>query len=94
MPASTPMQPVDISGAKEISFWARGDGKVYRVMLFAESRGMTPMTRTFQSTAEWKEHTIPLAAFGTNGKDLVMLIFAAGPAPGAFELLVDGVKLR
>ena len=94
IPANTPMQPVDVSAAKEISFWARGDGKVYRVMLFAQSRGMTPLMRTFQSTAEWKEHTIPLAAFGTDGKDLVMLIFAAGPAPGGFELLVDGIKLR
>ena len=94
MPASTPMQPVDISAAKEVSFWARGDGKVYRVMLFAQSRGMTPMTRTFQSTAEWTEHTIPLAALGTDGKDVVMLIIAAGPAPGTFELFVDGVKLK
>jgi len=88
------MQPVDMSTAKEISFWARGDGKVYRVMLFAQSKGMTPMIRTFQSTTEWKEHTIPLAAFGTEGKDVVMLIIAAGPATGAFELFVDGVKLR
>jgi imidazolonepropionase-like amidohydrolase len=94
IPASTPMQPVDMSTAKEISFWARGDGKVYRVMLFAQSKGMTPMTRTFQSTVEWKEHTIPLAAFGAEGKDVVMLIIAAGPAAGAFELFVDGVKLR
>ena len=94
MPASAPMQPVDMSAAREISFWARGDGKVYRVMLFAQSKGMTPMIRTFQSTAEWKEHTIPLAAFGTEGKDVVMLIIAAGPAAGAFELFVDGVKLR
>ena len=52
------------------------------------------MTRTFQSTTEWKEHTFPLAAFGTEGKDLIMLIVAAGPAPGSFELFVDGVKLR
>lgn len=94
IPASTAMQPVDMSAAKEISFWARGDGKVYRVMLFAQSRGMTPMTRTFQSTAEWKEHTIPLTAFGTEGKDVVMLIIAAGPAAGAYELFVDGVKVK
>jgi imidazolonepropionase-like amidohydrolase len=94
MPASAPMQPADLSAAKEISFWARGDGKVYRVMLFAQSRGMTPLTRTFQSTPEWKEHTIPFTAFGIEGKDVIMLIIAAGPAPGAFELFLDGVKLR
>jgi hypothetical protein len=94
MPASVPMQPADISAAKEIAFWARGDGKTYRVMLFAQSRGMMPMTRTFASTSEWKEHVISLSAFGTDGKDMIMLIFAAGPAPGTFELFIDNVRLR
>lgn len=94
MPASVPLQPVDVSAAKEIAFWARGDGKTYRVMIFAQSRGMMPMTRTFASTPEWKEHTIPLSAFGTDGKDMIMLIFAAGPAPGTFEFFIDNVRLR
>lgn len=94
MPGSAPMQPVDVSAAKEVSFWARGDGKTYRVMLFVQSRGMMPMTRTFVSTPEWKEFTLPLSAFGTDGKDLLMLIVAAGPAPGSFEFYVDEVKLR
>jgi imidazolonepropionase-like amidohydrolase len=94
IPASVPLQPVDISSATEIAFWARGDGTTYRVMLFAQSRGMMPMTRTFVSTPEWKEHVLPLAAFGTDGKDVIMLIFAAGPAPGTFEFFVDNVRLR
>ena len=94
IPAAVPMQPVDVSGAKDIAFWARGDGKTYRVMLFAQSRGMMPMTRTFASTPEWKEHVIPLSAFGTDGKDMIMLIFAAGPAPGTFEFYIDNVRLK
>lgn len=94
MPATVPLQPVDVSAAKEIAFWARGDGKTYRVMVFAQSRGMMPMTRTFASTPEWTEHTLPLSAFGTDGKDMIMLIIAAGPAPGAFEFFIDNVRIR
>jgi imidazolonepropionase-like amidohydrolase len=94
MPATVPLQPVDVSAATEVAFWARGDGKTYRVMLFAQSRGMMPMTRTFVSTPEWKEYVIPLSAFGTDGKDMIMLIFAAGPAPGTFEFFIDNVRFR
>jgi hypothetical protein len=89
-----PMQPANLSAAKEIAFWARGDGKRYRVMLFAQSRGMAPATRTFEVTAEWKEYSFPLSAFATDGKDVVMLIIGAGPAPGPFEIFIDNVRLR
>jgi hypothetical protein len=37
---------------------------------------------------------IPLSAFGTDGKDMIMLIFAAGPAPGTFEFFIDNVRFR
>jgi hypothetical protein len=94
MPASAPMQPANLSAAREIYFWAKGDGKRYRVMLFAQSRGMAPATRTFDVTGDWKEYTFPIAAFATDGKDVVMLIIAGGPAAGPFELFVDNVRLR
>jgi imidazolonepropionase-like amidohydrolase len=94
MPAAAPMQPANLSSAKEISFWARGDGKRYRVMLFAQSKGMTPATRTFDVTPEWKEYSFPMSAFATDGKDVIMLIIGAGPAPGPFEVFIDNVRLR
>jgi hypothetical protein len=93
-PATVPMQPVNLSSRKEVSFWARGDGQTYRVMLFAQSKGMMPLTKSFASSAEWKQYTFPLESFGTDGKDLLMLIISGGPAPGRFELLVDDVRFR
>ena len=94
MPANIPMQPANLSAAKEIAFWARGDGKRYRVMVFAQSRGMTPATRFFEATGEWKEFVFPWSAFATDGKDVIMVIVAGGPAPGPFELFIDNVRLR
>ncbi len=93
-PASVPMQPTDLSAAKELRFWAKGDSKRYRVMLFAQSRGMTPITRTFDVTEAWKEYTFPFSAFGTDGKDIVMIIVAGGPAAGPFEFFIDNVRLQ
>ncbi len=93
-PGSAPMQPANLSGKKEIVFWARGDGKPYRVMLFAQSKGMVPLFKTFQTTGEWKEFVFPLESFGTDGKDLLLLLIVGGPAAGAFEIVVDEVRLR
>ena len=93
-PGSAPMQPADLSAKKEIVFWARGDGKTQRVMLFAQSRGMTPLVQTFQTSSEWKEFAFPLSAFGTDGKDVLLLLIAGGPTPGSFEMFVDEVRVR
>ena len=93
-PGSAPMQPTNLSAKKEIVFAARGDGKTYRVMLFAQSKGMTPLFKTFEATAEWKEFVFPFDSFGTDGKDIMLVVIAGGPAPGAFELFVDEVRLR
>lgn len=94
MPASVPMQPANLSAKKELTFWARGDGQTYRVMLFAQSKGMIPLSKPFESTTEWKQFTFPLAAFGTDGKDLLMVLISGGPAAGKFEILVDDVRFR
>lgn len=94
MPGAVQMQPANLSAKKEIVFWAKGDGQPYRVMLFAQSRGMMPLSVNFQSTAEWKEHVFPLASFRTDGKDLLMLLIVGGPGAGKFDLLVDEVRIR
>ncbi|HEX5725689.1 MAG TPA: CIA30 family protein [Longimicrobiaceae bacterium] len=94
-PGQQPMQPVNLSGRKEIRFWARGDGKTYRVMIFVESSGFTPLIRTFTAGPEWTEHVFPFSAFGgTDGRDLMALIFAGGPTPGDFAFQLDDVRFQ
>jgi imidazolonepropionase-like amidohydrolase len=94
-PGATMMAPANLSSKRELRFWARGDGAIYRVMVFAESKGVMPMTQSFRSTSEWKEYVIPISAFaGIDGKDLMALLFVGGPRPGAFELFVDDVRFR
>lgn len=93
-PGSVPMEPTNLSAKKELSFWAQGDGQTYRVMLFAQSRGMMPLFKTFRADTAWKEYSFPLASFGTDAKDLLMVLVVGGPAPGKFDIRVDDVRFR
>jgi imidazolonepropionase-like amidohydrolase len=94
-PGSHPMEAVDASRAKELVFWAKGDPGTYRVMLFAKSRGRMPMIQTFPAGRAWKEVRLPLAGFdGTDGKDVMGVLFAGGPKAGKFSVDLDQVELR
>ena len=93
-PGSAPMTPVDLSSRKEIRFRAKGDGKTYRIMVFAQSRGMMPLVRTFVAGPEWKEHVFPFSAFeGIDGRDVMAILWGGGPEPGTFSFQIDDVKL-
>jgi imidazolonepropionase-like amidohydrolase len=93
-PASPPMTPANVSKFKELVFHARGDGREYTVMIFATALGNIPATQPFKAGAEWREHVIPLKAFGVDGSDLRGILFSADATPGAFRFAVDAVRLR
>ena len=94
-PGSQMMAPTNLSSKREIRFWARGDGSTYRVMVFAESKGFTPMSQSFTPTSQWQEFVIPFSAFGgSDGKDLMAMMFVGGPRAGAFEFFIDDVRFR
>jgi imidazolonepropionase-like amidohydrolase len=95
MPASRPMAPADLSKAKEIRFWARGDGRTYKVMVFAESKGHMPLMQDFVAGAEWKELVFPIASFGgIDGHDITGIAITAGPDAGTFAVRLDDVRVQ
>lgn len=93
-PGPAPMVPVNLSGKKAITFWTRGDGGIYQVMLLAKSKGSLPVGRPFTAGPDWKQVTIALADFGTDGSDLQGLMVAAVAKPGPFRFLIDDVRLE
>ena len=93
-PGPTPMAPVNLSGKKSISFWTKGDGASYRVMVYAQSNGYVPKMQRFVAGPEWKKITMPLASFDTDGHDLMGVFFGAASDPGRFSLLIDNVRLE
>ena len=95
MAGAQPMQPANLTKGKAIHFWAKGDGKTYKIMLFAQSKGMMPMTQDFVTGADWKEYVFPYSSFGAiDGSDIMAFGFTGGPAPGTFALQIDEVELR
>lgn len=94
-PGTQVFAPANLSSKKEVRFWAKGDGQTYRVMVFAQSKGYTPLSKDFATDAEWKEYVFPLSSFGDiDGRDLMALLFVGGPKPGPFSLQIDEVRFR
>ena len=93
-PASPPMTPANLSKFTELVFHTRGDGREYRVMLFATRLGDRPASQPFPAGPEWRQHVIPLKAFGVDGSDLRGILFSADAAHGGFRFAIDQVLLR
>jgi len=93
-PGSKPMLPVDFSRFKKIAFWAKGEGKNYRIMLYAERYGYVPLQKSFFAGPEWKEYIFPLSDFDQfDGKGLMGVLFT-GIEEGDFILFIDSVEFR
>lgn len=94
-PGPQPFVPVNLSSKKSISFFAKGDGQNYRVLVFTASGGRTPSQQTFTTTSDWKQFSIPFSAFnGTDGHDMAAILFVGGPNPGKFDFEIDDVRLE
>jgi hypothetical protein len=95
MPGTVPMAPTDLSSAKSISFWAKGDGQTYHVLVFSQSKGYQPLSVDFVAGSEWKEYSFPFSAFsGIDGHDIMGIAFTAGPRPGPYSLQIDEVNFK
>jgi hypothetical protein len=97
-PGAGPMQPVNLSSKKEISFWAKGDGKAYVLLVLTEKRsgnnGEAPAMTTFVAGPEWKQYSFPFTMFETDGSDLSALGFMLAQQPGKFEFEIDQVRIK
>jgi imidazolonepropionase-like amidohydrolase len=86
--------PVNLSSKKALSFWAKGEGKTYRIILAAQSLGTQPAIQTFVAGPEWKEFRFPLSVFGTDCHDITGIIFSGGPDAGPFSFQIDNVRFE
>ena len=94
-PGAQPFVPVNLSAKKSISFFAKGDGQTYRVLVFTASGGRIPAQQRFTAGTEWKQTSLPFSAFnGTDGHDISAILFVGGPAAGKFDFQIDEIKLE
>jgi beta-glucosidase len=97
-PGAAPMQTVNLSSKKEISFWAKGDGGTYTLLVLTESRngssGEVPAMTTFVAGPEWKQYAFPFSTFDTDGGDLTAIGFIRLQQPGKFQFAIDQVEIK
>lgn len=93
-PGSAMMAPANLSSKKAMSFWTKGDGKTYLIMIFAQSLGWQPAIKTFKTGIEWNQYTFPFEDFGTDAHDLMGIFFGGGLDIGEFTFQIDNVRLE
>ena len=94
-PGPAPFAPANLSGKKTLRFWARGDSRTYRVMIFTTSGGRIPAMKNFSVGSEWKEVSMPFSDFvGTDGHDVMAILFCASTEAGPFQFAIDDVRLE
>jgi hypothetical protein len=94
-PGPAPFTPANLSGKKTLHFWARGDARTYRVMIFTTGGGRMPAMKNFSVSSEWKEVSMPFSDFGgTDGHDIMAILFCASTEAGPFQFAIDDVGLE
>jgi imidazolonepropionase-like amidohydrolase len=92
-PGKWPFAPENLSSKKAITFWAKGDGQEYGVMVYAKHRGYIPAVKTFVPGMKWKQFTFAWKDFdGMDGSDITGVLFGRSPEPGKFEFQIDNVR--
>ena len=97
MAGEHPMDPANLSGKKEIRFWAKGDGQGYTLLvLTAKRNGQSgiPAMAGFVAGPEWKQFIFPFSTFETDGSDLTGLAFGKVETPGKLNFEIDQVEIR
>ena len=97
-PGSAPMQPANLSKKNTISFWAKGDGKTYTLLVLTGSRngqnGEAPAMTSFSAGPEWKQYAFPFSTFETDGSDLSGIGFVRLQEAGKFQFEIDELEIK
>ena len=97
-PGPAPMKAANLSKKSAISFWAKGDGGTYTLIVLTEARngqnGEPPAMTTFAAGPEWKQYSFPFSTFETDGSDMSGIGFIRVQEPGKFQFQIDEVEIK
>ena len=93
------MKPVNLSKKNTISFWAKGDGQTYTLIVLTEARsgqsGEPPAMTSFTAgPGRGSEYSFPFSTFETDGSDLSGIGFIGIQGAGSFEFQIDEVEIK
>jgi len=94
-PGDIPMTPVNMNGLSELSFWARGDLKQLRVMVFSGAANSPPSEITIELSDQWTFHQLQFKDFpGVQLEQISAIAYSAPMVPAKFVFEVDQVSLK
>ena len=95
-PEGPPTQGLmDYSGKKTLSFYARGDGKQYTLLVLSGTPvRMPPLMLNFTAGSEWQKHEFKIAGLGAADWQRVRLIGWMQTNQGAFRFQLDDIRLE
>jgi len=84
-----------LSAKKNVTFWAKGDGQNYSVVLQAESNaGQMPIFQTFTAGPEWKQYSFSIASFKVDPSGMTGFAFVKTMTTGKYEFEIDEVEIK
>jgi hypothetical protein len=95
-PEGPPTQGVmDYSGKKTLTFYARGDGKQYTVLVLSGTpMRMPPLMLGFTAGPEWQKHEFKIAELGAADWQRIRMIGWMQSNHGAFQFQLDDIRLE
>ena len=94
MPSGLRRVFVDLSSKSGLRFWAKGDGRAYRVVIVsAGPAGTSQPERVFKSGPEWQEYRFAFADFpDLDPQRIRSIILGASRDPGSFKIQLDEIS--
>jgi imidazolonepropionase-like amidohydrolase len=93
-PGPAVFAPANLSMRRALVFRTRGNGNLYSVGLFTQTRGPKPAIRTFTAPRDWTEVRMQFADFGDlDTVDLQAVVFMC-ESVGDFVFAVDDVRFE
>jgi Complex I intermediate-associated protein 30 (CIA30)/Amidohydrolase family len=92
-PGSAPREPANLSAKAGLTFWAKGDGKTYRVIFFAQGMPL-PAIVPFVASSQWRQISVDFSHLPTaiDTHALQGVSFVASPDAGQFAFQIDEVR--
>jgi ABC-2 type transport system permease protein len=85
---------MDYSRKHTLSFFARGDGQIYTVLVMGPAVDGIPPMYQFTTGADWMEVRVPLANLAGLDLKRVKLVSIGTTTPGPFRFQIDGVRIE
>ena len=85
---------MDYSKKTTLSFYARGDGKMYTVVFINPVMGGIPGMYGFTAGPEWQEVRIPLKDVANTDLQRIKVISIGSMNPGPFRFQIDNVRVE